>query len=58
MLVESTVGARAAADRDDDDGVGGNGVGGGGEVVDSGDVIRVGTEESGDGGRGVVERWF
>lgn len=58
MLVEAAIGARTVADRDDDDGVAGNDKGGGGEVIESGDVIRVGAEESGDGGRGVVEWWF
>lgn len=40
VLVEFA-GARAVADRDDDDGVGGNGGGVGGEVIESGDVVRV-----------------
>lgn len=57
VLVESA-GARTVTDRDDDDCVGGDDIGGGIEVIDSGDVIRVGPKESGDRGRGVVERWL
>lgn len=58
VLVESAVGARTVTDRDGDDGIGGDGGGVGREVVEGGDVIGVGVEEGGDGGRGVVGWWL
>lgn len=56
VVLVISAGARTVTDRDDDHCVGRDGRRVGGEVIESGDVIRVGVEESGDGGRSVVER--